>query len=181
MRPTDYETRLLISSRKLPYMSGSPDTFYVELRAHKFTNDGHVRNFSLGSWPCEPLADLIISTQVDTATESGSYAFEVAYQEPHRVKLEHMEQMVKVLRKVDRHLRRAIESYGYPTNFSEYVARVAAALGVKKFGYVSVRNPHGWAHDDQEYTWVSVDSARAYIDDLIAGLRSGEMQPDVVR
>lgn len=58
-----------------------------------------------------------------------------SYQQPYRVETYRAEQMLKLLRRVDRGMEKLLSERGWPTNgdFHAYALRVAEVLGIKEF------------------------------------------------
>src|SRR5262245_41796585 len=104
-----------------PYLTFRAGIVYVG-------EDGHFRNPLWDSYgegrELGALGDLAVTAQRDT-TSAEWYGFDVSYCEPHRVKLDHAEAMVKTLRKVSRSLDRQQATYGYADTLVSYVTRVA--------------------------------------------------------
>ncbi len=59
------------------------------------------------------------------------YGWAMEYRDCFRVRAQDCERMAKVFKRVERHMGRLNEKYGYADSLPAYVARVADALGVK--------------------------------------------------
>ena len=166
MSTTDekFETRLLIGTETI---SGMPDFLRIVLHPVKVTADGTIRNFSTGSWDIEPLADFQLSASVDRSVDSSApYGWTAEYRNAFSVDLRRAEQMIKLLRKVDRGMEKLRGEWGYPATFPVYVSRVAKIIGATSFGF-AVDKGRGWSYDDGEYRWTDVDGMTYRINDIV--------------
>lgn len=59
------------------------------------------------------------------------YGWSVEYRDCYRVGIDDAERMLKTFKRIERHLNKLNEKYGYADSLPAYVARVADALGIK--------------------------------------------------
>jgi hypothetical protein len=131
--------------------------------------DGRVRNILDSDWDRARLADLTITSQYERGEEPRSYGWQVRYSNSYSVDLERAEVMVKQLRSVRRKLAQLEERYGFPSDFAQYLMRVADALGITEFVVVA-RDPgaatsRGFSglHDDNLHRTLTPLSAAYWI------------------
>lgn len=122
--------------------------------------DSGVRNPTTGRSEVAPYANLAISAF--HSADVGWYGFHALYSEPYAVDLAQAELMVKLLRKIDKTLKRFTQQLGAVTDLAGFCGRVAQAIGCKSeqpFGeYCSERWMNG-----THYRWRGVDSLRAVL------------------
>jgi hypothetical protein len=76
------------------------------------------------------LEHLIVSSQgEETAQERRLYGFELEYREVFSVTAHRAERMAKTLDTITRRMQKTAQTFGAPTTFGTYLARVAAAIG----------------------------------------------------
>jgi hypothetical protein len=160
----DGEMCLLVASEETN-MGGGDVMMNVTLHPVRVAANGTVRNPSSTSWPREPLADLIITAQVDRVSAESPYGWRTEYRTPYAVDLETAKLMVGALTKVERGLTKIRAELGPPETFTAYVARVAKTLGIKRFGRTAKRG-RGWSHDDNEYVWMDAEGMAYHIQTL---------------
>lgn len=163
----DGEMCLLIASETTD-MGGGDSTLTISLHPVRVAPNGTVRNPSSSAWPREPLADLIITAQVDrTVADQLPYGWRTEYRTPYAVDLETAKLMVSTLGKVERGMTKLRAELGLPETFTAYVARVAKTLGIKRFGRTA-KQGRGWSHDDNEYVWMDAEGMAYHIQTLTA-------------
>ncbi len=131
---------------------GSSDVLRLSVSVLGMLPDGDLRNYLAGSWPAQPLADLRVTAQSDSASESESYGWRVEFRDSYAVDLARAEEMVKVLRKVSRGMAKLEAQFGYCESFGAYVARVASVLGISRFGWRTDTGSGGF-YSDTRYHW----------------------------
>jgi hypothetical protein len=155
---TKYEPALLVSYKRGEIASN------IELHPVKLYEDGKIRNYSDHAWPREePLADFRITCQLDPGGHEP-YGFRAEYRDCYSVDLQRAEEMVKLLRKIDRELRKMSEAEGPPETFSAYVVRVARVLKVKRYGWTSDKRS---MYDDNTYHWSNAEGLVYHVNGLI--------------
>ena len=71
--------------------------------------------------------------------------------------------MFKTLKRIDTNLERQREAYGSPSNFADYVLRVAIAVKAKGF-LVQTHERGGWSYDDSDFETRTAIDARYFIE-----------------
>ena len=167
MSDTETRTPALLITHKTHHFPGSKPTLDLTLSAVYLTAANKVRNYSSGSFDAEPMADLVIRAQYDSATgERGPYGWSVEYRDVFCVDLARADAMFKLLRKVNRGLEKLRNEWGYPESFAQYATRVAKILGITTFGWQ--RAGGSGLYDDNEYHWTDADGLRYRINELVA-------------
>lgn len=122
--------------------SGDGDCLRFELSVLYVNEAGELRNYLDSSGISrheDAYADLFVSAQADRSSDEP-YGWRVEYRNVYSVDATRAELMLKTLRRVNRKLDKMTAELGYPDTFAAYVARVAVALGVKRFY---------WRHGDR--------------------------------
>ena len=94
-----------------------------------------------------------------------AFARGVGYQTYSLTELHKAKEMVACLSKVESSLKKQAETYGYPTNFADYILRVAIAIKAK--GFLREGNSNGsgaWGYDAYNYHDMDAPSAKYYIE-----------------
>jgi hypothetical protein len=109
-------------------------------------------------------ASLVINSQGDNDrtywnkdTGPRLYGEDIFYLERYSVRLRDAESMVKLLRRIDRAMRKFAESEGYVTDFADYFGRICRALKIKTV--VFPRRILGSSYSENEYDYKSVGDA----------------------
>jgi hypothetical protein len=125
----------------------------LSLRAEVVTvlpDSGEVRYF--GSWDNPEFDGLCVTAYAAKGFAAGvldhTYGWNVEYLNVHSVRLDRAEAMTKMLRKVDKALRRQTDAGDWPLHFAEYLLRVARAIGVTKVGWNRSERPN-----IRDYVW----------------------------
>jgi hypothetical protein len=158
------ETRIIIGAEK-PSDSYSDDVRFLRFRAYpvRVSDSDGIRNFSSGSYDHSPLADLVISAQVDSSDPMRPYGFEVGYRNLYSLNLREAEANVKLLRKLDKGLEKLNAEFGYADSYAMFVARVGKVLGVKLYGWTL--GDRGW-YSENDYRWTDATGIAGRIDHL---------------
>lgn len=124
--PYDYE-------RKYFHVIGKP----VKMRWEE-SDQEHMPYGSFFTHEGDPFYEnLRVYSQGDMATGSV-YGYEVEYRDMVSIKLSTAEQMVKVLRAINRKMEKIQSELGYPQSFPEYLARAGKSMGVSQYGFLPV-------------------------------------------
>lgn len=113
-----------------------------------------------------------VTAQMDN-TSNRFYGFRADFGDLYRVGLKRAESMVKVLRKIDRHLAKLDVKYGYVTDVSAFAARVADAIGSTDAHCFGIKSTNGWSHDDSGYRWLDTDGLRGHLDQQVKEWQNG--------
>lgn len=150
---------------------GSRDYFTVKLSVVKVEN-AHIRNpmfsrYGVQSGDGAEYDGFTISAQTGPS-DANFYGYEPEFRDVHRVQLAQAESMVKVLKKIDRHLAKLNDRFSGPTDFASYMARVADAIGAKNPAFV-VRTSEaaGSSWDDSEYRYIDADGLRYHLQHVV--------------
>jgi len=117
-------------------------------------------------------ADLVIDCQLDVngAREGQDpYGYRVEFDHVGHVNRERVEAMLAAFRRIDRGLERLDRRFGSPKGFSDYVARVADVLGVKRF--CEMTTPESRFYTDSGFRWYGVDVFQYRVADRVAKFR----------
>lgn len=119
--------------------------------------------------PADAFDSLAVTAQCDRRGEF--YGYQVRYLQPYDVSLQRAESMVKVLRKVRRHLEQLTAKYGAVTDLASFTARVADAIGAsgRPFGW---RVPREKDFDGSGYRWADTDGLRYWLNDQVRAFRA---------
>lgn len=124
--------------------------------------------------PHGELADLTVTGYANTDWDH-TYGFHVAYGRPYSVELDRAKAMVRVLGRVERHLKAMSQPsphsihYDNPESYTDYLLRVAKILGVGQYVVWGERRPNGtrpWRLLDG-----GADGAAAWLDERLAEFR----------
>ena len=116
------------------------DREFGHIKAHvRAVEDGAVVGyiFDFARKPYEYYEDFEISCQMD-GRKPEPYGQECSYK-PYRVDMNTAAKMNKTLNRISKKLTKMSDTMGYADTFAEYILRVAAAIGCKKF---AVRKNH---------------------------------------
>jgi hypothetical protein len=155
---------LLINSRTIKNSSdyGQFSLQIIQVENGKIRNPGSDDAFD----------NLEFSAQWDSRhLTDTTYAWQVSYRDVFRVELDNARRMVKTLEKVDK-LRAKFPVQ--PNTFGQYVALVAAGLGLAGAYKESRRSVGSGTYSENDYTEFSLADAGTIIDDLIQGVRNPE-------
>lgn len=158
------ETRIIIGVEKSSY-SDPDETRFLRFRAYpvRVSETDGIRNFSSGSYDHSPLADLVITAQVDSSAPARPYGFAVEYRNIYALNLSQAEANVKLLRKLDKGLEKLTAEFGYADTYATFVARVGKVLGVKLYGWTM--DERGW-YSENDYRWTDATGIAGRIDRL---------------
>ncbi len=134
--------------------------------------DGTLRNYLDGSWPRQPMADLVISAQTDGTSEQSSYGWRVEYRNAYSVDLQRAEEMVRLLRKIERGMAKIEREFGYCESFGAYVARVAKVLGITTFGWRAEDGERSFAYSDSRYRWTDAAGFGSHVESVCRAYRA---------
>ena len=110
-------------------------TSRIVARIVTVADDGSLRNPLSSSYDDDaPYADFAVTAYVDNE-HTAPWGMSYEYRRPFTVNLRTAENMVKILRKIDRGMQRLNASQGYVTenNYAEYLFRVAGVLGIREY------------------------------------------------
>jgi hypothetical protein len=163
--------RFMTSIETNRYSGEITRTFYAEFvhvlpiedRDHDRPDSGIRNGLHYDHGPVGALADLTITAQMDpTFFGEQWYAWSVVYLRPFAVDLRRCERMVKVLRRIDKTLKRFDDQFGQPTDLAAYCGRVAQAIGCTSptpFGE-RISSSSASTYNGNTYRWHDIDNLR---------------------
>lgn len=175
---TETETHtlgLLVTHSVLHGLSGSADTLRAKLYPVKVLPNGELRNLLDSSWPREPLADLAVTAQADSTGDGDFYGWRTQYSDVFAADLPRVEEMVKVLRKVERAHTKLNAELGYPESFGSYAARTAQILGIQSFGWKLAGNEG--LYSGNTYRWGDATRLQDRLARLLRDFREHKLAP----
>jgi hypothetical protein len=119
---------------------------------------GHGETDRKGSIDEDDLRDLRISCSLATDLDSKSYGWDVAYHQPYSVDLRAAERILKTLKLIEQRLARLEKLFGRPSDFGQYVARVAQALDCRAVAF-EASETHSSLYRDNDYRFRPIGEA----------------------
>lgn len=136
-------------------------------------NDAGVRNPSDSDINphIAPLADFAITAQasgdMSVVAFHSWYGHRACYQNVYNIELRRAERMARLLRKLDRHLTKLDQTFGYTDDLAAFCGRVAIGVGVttktSTFGFYS----KAVTMNGTNYRWTNVDGLRSHLNDFL--------------
>ena len=157
------ETRIVVSVKKSDY--GSDLHLFDALFVFVDPKDGVIKNpsgFYVHTEPWETsMADLHVRAQADPT--GAFYGYKPSYDQIYSLELDRAEICVKTLRRVERHLQKRQQQFGYPQDLWSYLGRFAEAFDVDTYGFAT--SPRPLNYSTEYFRWGDIDFARYRVEE----------------